>query len=221
MVKTFSECHWGNFKSCINVPIGSRLNIWSGNIWNVPNLLLVGKWWVPSTRAYNVLKMFSLVSRPPCPQCYPPFSFMLIFLYSLFFMPYPHSQTNNKNTFNCTMDHQTTWSTGLPTSQNSPVLPPQPDPAPEPSQLPLLTPTVQSSRLPRHGMWVGVHPPHEAPCWLQGSSSVPQQDRPDRLPPFYGLRPLTLQGIHWIQLEQGRSLHQPPGSQWHHPTGSL
>ena len=71
MVKTFSECHWGNFKCCINVPIGSRSNTWSGNIWNVPNLLLVGKWWVPSTRAYNVLKMFSLVSRPPHPQCIP------------------------------------------------------------------------------------------------------------------------------------------------------
>ena len=56
-------------KCRINVPIGSRSNIWSGNIWNVPNLLSVGKWWVPSTRAYNVLKMFSLVSRPPCPQC--------------------------------------------------------------------------------------------------------------------------------------------------------
>ena len=87
MVKTFSECHWGNFKwlltvmgdqmwcthwcyipNVINVPIGSRSNTWSGNIWNVPNLLSAGKWWVPSTRAYNVLKMFLLVSRPPCPQ---------------------------------------------------------------------------------------------------------------------------------------------------------
>ena len=68
MVKTFSECHWGNFKCCINVPIGSRSNTWSGNIWNIPNLLSAGKWWVPSTRAYNVLKMFLLVSRPPCPQ---------------------------------------------------------------------------------------------------------------------------------------------------------
>ena len=56
-------------RCCINVPIGSRLNTWSGNIWDVPNLLLAGKWWVPSTRAYNVLKMFSLVSRPPHPQC--------------------------------------------------------------------------------------------------------------------------------------------------------
>ena len=53
MVKTFSECHWENFKCYINVPIGSRSNTWSGNIWNVPNLLLMGKWWVPSTRAYN------------------------------------------------------------------------------------------------------------------------------------------------------------------------
>ena len=86
MVKTFSECHWGNFKWLLAVtgnqmwctcwcyipnvaPIGSRSNTWSGNIWNVPNLLLAGKWWVPSTRAYNVLKMFLLVSRPPRPQC--------------------------------------------------------------------------------------------------------------------------------------------------------
>ena len=86
VVETFSECHcqmtancyrWSNVvymlmlhsKCCINVPIGSRSNTWSRNIWNVPNLLSVGKWWVPSTRAYNVLKMFSLVSRPPCPQC--------------------------------------------------------------------------------------------------------------------------------------------------------
>ena len=56
-------------KCCINIPIGSRLNTWCGYIWNVPNLLSVGKWWVPSTRAYNVFKMFLLVSRPLCPQC--------------------------------------------------------------------------------------------------------------------------------------------------------
>ena len=85
VVETFSECHWGNFKWLLTVigdqmwctcwcyipnvaPIGSRSNTWSGNIWNVPNLLLAGKWWVPSTRAYNVLKMFLLVSRPPRPQ---------------------------------------------------------------------------------------------------------------------------------------------------------
>ena len=55
-------------KCCINVLIASRSNTWSGNIWNIPNLLSAGKWWVPSTRAYNVLKMFLLVSRPPCPQ---------------------------------------------------------------------------------------------------------------------------------------------------------
>ena len=55
-------------KCCINVPISC---VWPGtcrNIWNVPNLLSVGKWWVHSTRACNVLKMFSLVSRPPRPQ---------------------------------------------------------------------------------------------------------------------------------------------------------
>ena len=33
-------------KCCINVPIGSRLNTWSENIWNIPNLLSAGKWWV-------------------------------------------------------------------------------------------------------------------------------------------------------------------------------
>ena len=55
-------------KCSINVPTSC---VWPGtcrNIWNVPNLLSVGKWQVPSTRAYNVLKMFSLVSRPPRPQ---------------------------------------------------------------------------------------------------------------------------------------------------------
>ena len=57
-----------HFKYCINVLMGSRLNTWSGYIWNVPNLLLAGKWQVPSTRAYNVLKMFLLVSRSPRPQ---------------------------------------------------------------------------------------------------------------------------------------------------------
>ena len=32
-------------------------------------ILLAGKWQVLSTRACNVLKMFSLISRPPRPQC--------------------------------------------------------------------------------------------------------------------------------------------------------
>ena len=56
-------------KCSINVPTSC---VWPGtckNIWNVPNLLLVGKWQVLSTRACNVLKMFLSVSRPPCPQC--------------------------------------------------------------------------------------------------------------------------------------------------------
>ena len=55
-------------KCCINVPISCVRPGTCRNIWNVPNLLSVGKWWVHSTRACNVLKMFSLVSRPPCPQ---------------------------------------------------------------------------------------------------------------------------------------------------------
>ena len=56
-------------KCSINVPISCVQPGTCRNIWNVPNLLSVGKWWVHSTRAYNVLKMFSLVSRPPRPQC--------------------------------------------------------------------------------------------------------------------------------------------------------
>ena len=58
-------------KCSINVPTSC---VWPGtcrNIWNVPNLLLAGKCQVLSTRACNVLKMFSLVSRPPRPQCAP------------------------------------------------------------------------------------------------------------------------------------------------------
>ena len=56
-------------KCCINVPTSCVRPGTCRNIWNVPNLLSVGKWQVLSTRACNVLKMFSLISRPPCPQC--------------------------------------------------------------------------------------------------------------------------------------------------------
>ena len=55
-------------KCCINVPISCVQPGTCRNIWNVPNLLSAGKWQVHSTRAYNVLKMLSLVSRPPRPQ---------------------------------------------------------------------------------------------------------------------------------------------------------
>ena len=58
-----------HLKCCINVPLSCVQPGTCRNIWNVPNLLLAGKWWVHSTRACNVLKMFSLVSRPPRPQC--------------------------------------------------------------------------------------------------------------------------------------------------------
>ena len=56
-------------KCSINVPTSCVQPGTCRNIWNVPNLLSVGKWQVLSTRACNVLKMFSLVSRPPHPQC--------------------------------------------------------------------------------------------------------------------------------------------------------
>ena len=57
-------------KCSIDVPTSCVQPGTCRNIWNVLNLLLAGKWQVLSTRAYNVLKMFSLVSRPPCPQCH-------------------------------------------------------------------------------------------------------------------------------------------------------
>ena len=56
-------------KCSINVPTSCVRPGTCRNIWNVPNLLLAGKWQVLSTRACNVLQMFLLVSRPPCPQC--------------------------------------------------------------------------------------------------------------------------------------------------------
>ena len=74
----FANCYGGSnvlhmlilhSKCCINVPISCVQPGTCRNIWNVPNLLSMGKWQVLSTRACNVLKMFSLVSRPPCPQC--------------------------------------------------------------------------------------------------------------------------------------------------------
>ena len=49
-------------KCSINVPTSCVQPGTCRNIWNVPNLL--------STRACNVLKMFSLVSGPPHPQCH-------------------------------------------------------------------------------------------------------------------------------------------------------
>ena len=58
----------------------------------------------------------------------------------------------------------------------------------------LVCSTVQSSRLPRYGAWVGVHPLHEDFGWLQGSLLVLQQDLPDWLPLFDEPCPLILQG---------------------------
>ena len=85
-------------------------------------------------------------------------------------------------------------STGLPAFQNSPVVVPlHPDPALEPPPLPPNAPTTQSSGLPRHGAQVGVRPLHEGFWSSKGSSLLPQQDRPNQLPPCNEPRPLTLQ----------------------------
>ena len=113
-------------------------------------------------------------------------------------------------------------STGLPTSRNSPVVvPPPPDPVLEPPPPQPNAPTTQSSGLPGHGARVGVRPPHEDLGLSQGSSLVPQQDRPDRLLPCDELHPLILRETRHFLPEQGRSSHHPPGSQRHCPTGSL
>ena len=50
MLKLHSKC----YKNIID---GSRSNTCCGYILNVPNLLLVSKWWVYLTRAPNVLNM--------------------------------------------------------------------------------------------------------------------------------------------------------------------
>ena len=84
-------------------------------------------------------------------------------------------------------------STGLPTFRNSPVVVPlHTDPVLEPPLPPLNAPTTQSSGLPRHRARVGVRPPHEGFWLLTGSSLLPQQDQPDRLPPYDEPRPQIL-----------------------------
>ena len=50
MLKLYSKCYK-------NVPAGSRSNPCCWYILNVPNLLLMIKWWVYLTRALNVLNM--------------------------------------------------------------------------------------------------------------------------------------------------------------------
>ena len=114
--------------------------------------------------------------------------------------------------------HMITW---LCCTQKSPSHLQPSNPVLEPPPQSSLLPTAQSSGLPKHGVRVGVHQLCEDPNWLQGSSEVLQQDLPDLEPPFKELHSWTFQGMSLFQLEQGRSVHQPPGSQWHHPTGSL
>ena len=114
----------------------------------------------------------------------------------------------------------TTQSTWLLKTQNNPIPLQSPDPVLELPWLPSPAPIVQSSRLPGHRAQVGVCPLHEDLSWSQGSSSVPQQDLPDRLPPFDKPCPWILWGMCQTLLEQGSSWHQPPGSQRHHPMES-
>ena len=146
-----------------------------------------------------------------------PFPLMFIFLMFLLCLILVHEQTT-RTRFD--WYYRSQWSTWLLTSWNSPVPPWPPNPVLELPWPLLPVPTVQSSRLPGHGAWVGVHPPHEDLNWLQGSLSVLQQDLPDRLPPFNELCPLILWGTHWTWPAQGRLLHQPPGLQWHCPMES-
>ena len=120
-----------------------------------------------------------------------PFPLMLIFLIFFLFYVSSHSQTDNKNviqlvwyrstnSWHWLLDHQMIYLAIDPWNNPIPLWPL--DPALE-LQPPSTVPIVQSSRLPGHGAQVGVCPPHKDLGWLQGSSSVPQQDLPDCLPP--------------------------------------
>ena len=113
--------------------------------------------------------------------------------------------------------HMITW---LQSPQNSPSLIQPPNPVLEPLRRPSLLPTNQSSGLPEHKVQVGVRWPYKNPDWSQGLSEVLQQDLPNLKLPFVEPHPWTFQRMSLFQLEQGSSEHQPPGSQWHHPTGS-
>ena len=133
----------------------------------------------------------------------PPFSLMPIFDMFIPLCFHAHEQTT-RTQFDWYHQTPNNSSTGLPTSQNSPVVvPPHPDPAQEPPQPPPNAPTTQSSRLPGHGARVGVRPPHEGFWSLTGSLLLLQQDRPDRLPPCNEPHPLTLREMRRFQPEQG------------------
>ena len=156
-----------------------------------------------------------------------PFSFTYVYLsYAS-----SHSWQNNKDTIWLVTVYQTIYSwhwlsdchtiTWLWSPRNSPSLMQPPNPVLEPLWRPALAPINQSSGLPKHGVWVGVHQLHKDPNWLQGSSKVPQQDLPNLELPFVKPHPQTFWGTSLFWPEQGRSVHQPPGSQWHCPTESL
>ena len=148
-------------------------------------------------------------------------SLCLPLLYSFFYAFYTHKQTT-RTQFDWYYWSPNNSSTELLTFWNSPVVVPlHLDPVLEPPPLPPNTPTTQSSRLPRHRAWVGVHPPHKDFWSWKGSSLLPQQDCPDQLPPCNKPCPLILRETCHFQLEQERSSHHPPGSQRHCPIGSL
>ena len=181
---------------------------------------------------YHQTLFFALLFCPFWPNFFTLFhSYFFLFLCSIFFMHHSHSQQHNKDTIWLALVHQATYSqhqlldchmiTWLQSPWNSPSpiqpldlvleLPPWPSPLP----------TAQSSGLPEPGTQGVVCSLCECLGLLKGSSELLQQDCPNLEPPFIKPLPQTLQGNHRLQLEQGRSLHHPPASQWHRPTEPL
>ena len=75
----------------------------------------------------------------------------IFLLYASFTLTTPQQENNLISAIT------TMWSTWLLILQNSPFPGPPPDPVLEPLQLSSLTPTDQSSGLPKHRAQVGVH----------------------------------------------------------------
>ena len=118
---------------------------------------------VGSAHCHQTLFLLAFFFCPFSTQLYftfltPPFSLMLILVMLFPLCLHAHERTT-RTRFDWYYRTPNNLSTGLPTSQNSPVVvPPHPDPALEPPLPPPNTPTTQSSRLPGHGAQVGVHP---------------------------------------------------------------
>ena len=135
------------------------------------------------------------------PIPYSPFPLYAYPCYVSFLMP-SRSRQMTRTQFDWYYWSPNNLSTGLPTSQNSPVVvSPHPDLVLEPPPPSLNAPTIQSSGLPGHGARVGVCPLHKDFWSLKGSSLLLQQDCPDQLPPCNKPHPLILRETRHFQPE--------------------